>query len=248
MGIDSEKGNVLFLILIAVVLFAALSFAFTQNTRPGIATPNSEVLEIQASEIVQYATYIENTIMRMIISQKCSPEDISFYMPGIAKLATYKHTPESPDTCKVFHPLGGGANYHLIPTEFLDETYTGVGGFNTTIFANRTCVEDVPEPEASACNSDGIDNEDLVMIIPFLKSKALCSKINARLGVMPYNADPPYDANCGFIWNATFDGNYSDGYEIDSAGGELKNQRSGCFAGNAVCPETYTFYHVLIAR
>ena len=50
----AEKGNVLFLILIAVALFAALSYAVTQSSRSGGGDANNETSLINSAQVTQY--------------------------------------------------------------------------------------------------------------------------------------------------------------------------------------------------
>jgi len=59
-----EKGNALFLILIAVALFAALSYAVTQSGRSGGGV-DKETLRIQAALFIQQSGLIRNEIQRM---------------------------------------------------------------------------------------------------------------------------------------------------------------------------------------
>jgi type II secretory pathway pseudopilin PulG len=58
-----QKGNVLFLILIAVALFGALSYAVTQSTRGG-SSADKETIELKAVEFIQQAALITQTIKR----------------------------------------------------------------------------------------------------------------------------------------------------------------------------------------
>ena len=78
-----QKGNVLFLILIAVVLFAAISYAVTQSSRSG-GSINKETALIQAAEIVQKANQIRVAIQRMKISNGCDETEIDFENPVVS--------------------------------------------------------------------------------------------------------------------------------------------------------------------
>src|SRR5688500_18709552 len=62
-----ESGNVLFLILIAVALFAALSYAVTQSTRSGGGDAGRETSRISGAQMTQYPASIRTALVRMII-------------------------------------------------------------------------------------------------------------------------------------------------------------------------------------
>lgn len=59
----SETGNVLFIILIAVALFAALSFAVSQSSRSGNADISKEQMAIGVAALNQYVTAIRTQVM-----------------------------------------------------------------------------------------------------------------------------------------------------------------------------------------
>ncbi len=94
---QTEHGNALFLILIAVVLFAALSYAITQSNRSS-GNVGRETNTISGTTIQQYATGVRTGIQRMML-RGVTDEELLFNDP-----AHY-----SGDTIhEVFHPDGGG--------------------------------------------------------------------------------------------------------------------------------------------
>jgi len=97
---ENSNGNVLFLILIAVVLFAALSYAVTQSNRSG----GSEVTErelLKGAVMAQYGISLRTSVQRMIISG-VSAEDIEMHTAGGNWIPC-----NTGDNC-IFSPEGGG--------------------------------------------------------------------------------------------------------------------------------------------
>ncbi len=62
---NAQRGNILFLILLAVVLFAALSYAVTGSQRGGVKDASSETASSCAARLLAYGSLLEQTISRM---------------------------------------------------------------------------------------------------------------------------------------------------------------------------------------
>ena len=89
-----EKGNALFLILIAVILFAALSYAITQSNRSG-GNASRETNLVAGTTVTQYPSAIRTAITRMLL-RGVSASDIDFIDPADADFD------DAPVTAKVF--------------------------------------------------------------------------------------------------------------------------------------------------
>ncbi len=92
-----ERGNALFLILIAVALFAALSYAVTQSGRSGSGGVSKETGTLNAGQITDYPASIRTTITRMILTGGATSGAIDFRTTTDSVNAVFTN------------PTGGGA-------------------------------------------------------------------------------------------------------------------------------------------
>jgi len=109
----SEHGNVLFLILIAVALFAALSYAVTSSNRAGSGSTERERLKLTINEMQNHVTAIRTASTRLIASG-CAISEISFERSPFDGSDTDYVNPNSPAnfSCHIFHPNGGSAVFY----------------------------------------------------------------------------------------------------------------------------------------
>ncbi len=153
----NENGNALFLILIAVVLFAALSYAITQSNRSG-SNVSGETNTIASTTLVQYASAVASGVTRMQL-RGVSLDDIKFDKP--AATGAYVNEP----AIQMFHPDGGGVTWQNIDPNVVDPDVS-------------------PAPYWSFKESP-IENigtsEDDEMIRLYGVRKGVCEEINKRL-------------------------------------------------------------------
>lgn len=166
MTVYKERGNVLFLILIAVALFAALSYAVTQSSRGG-GNADSETQAISMAGLVNYVSGIRFGVQRLAISG-VDPVTLNFQSPqSITCLA---------DTSLCLHHSdGGGAVYYntnnLINNfgfgpDIADATdvWHNIEGVGTSAGDIVFYIEDVTQAKCEEFNKyvnvSGIPNDD----------------------------------------------------------------------------------------
>lgn len=235
-----ESGNALFLILIAVALFAALSYAITQSGRGG-AGIDKEQAGIAAAQLAQYAAQIEQTIMRMQVVSGCSTAKLSFYhdSSGDGVVQTdgtdvyYNSNSPTPDECHVFYKDGGGMTYQAPNDQWLDGTNTSAFGYGEIFITGSTGVLDV-----------GSSLGDLLLFIPYL-SEDVCKAIVKNF---QDSSDIPLEDTHAWS-NVYYTGTFTTTRVVDNVTGydNIEGHRTGCFEGNLTPAGGYHFYHVLIA-
>ena len=219
-----QAGNALFLILIAVALFAALSYAVTQSGRGG-GSIDREKTSLSAAQAMQYAGQVAQAVQKMQLVSGCADDEISFWNDsdgnGTENGSDDYYNSGSPTdrSCHVFQSEGGA----LTP-QSADGTIND-GSDWIFVGTNRTT--------SSSSNP-------LMMILPNM-TEAACFQMNDQLGIttLPTDAD-------GFVVNAPFTGNYTFAAQLNSS------HYTGCIrsdgtAGGAVVGNYY-FWHKLIER
>ncbi len=236
----TQKGSALFIILVGVVLFAALSYTVAQMMRGGNpAIITEEKARLYADELLNYARALRQATQNVKING-CPDLSISFEAPN---LTGYGHTPAATDGCKIFHEAGGAVNYLVPSQDWLDMIYSPAPLRGEWLFATGACVPGVGNAVAG-CQADSVDNEALVALLLFLR-KEVCIKVNELLGVPNVNGSPPPITIVGPGTFAKFIGTQSDGSAIDTGG-----KMAGCYEGNGITTplSTYHFYQVLLPR
>lgn len=101
-----QKGNVLFLILLAVVLFAALAMAMKSSMRGGGRDAKAEIDALSAATNQQCQALIENSVVRLQMLNDCTTEQISYELSD-GRAANPLAPPNK--KCHVFDAKGAGA-------------------------------------------------------------------------------------------------------------------------------------------
>lgn len=108
----SEAGNILFLILLAVVLFAALSYAVTSSMKGGGKNASAEKKELIISQMFQYGALLNATAQRMVLTGRTTAANLrTEYDPVGSMYSSYSCNeniaPIAGPNC-LFSPSGGG--------------------------------------------------------------------------------------------------------------------------------------------
>lgn len=242
----STRGNVLFLILIAIGLFAALSYAMTQPGRGG-ASIDQERASLLAGEIFRELAAMDQAVKRLQLIKKCSDTEISFAYDsdsdGDIDSNDDYHNPNAPTDfkCHMFHEDGGALDWPKVPPLALDDVSTAESEYGNYFFANLVRVKGFgTDCDTGACS-------DLIVLAPFLKEQ-VAIEINRKVGIVP--SDPVSDGACNLNFESAdmFTGTYHAGCGANSTYGnstqDTSRRRTVCTTriGQNEC------YRVLISR
>lgn len=233
---NKESGNVLFLILIAVALFAALSYAVTQSTRSGSGSTDREQSLLGSATLTQYPTALRTAVVRMVLGGT-DIRDVYFNTPG-------NFTGVSTNLL-VFHPDGGGAVYQEAPADVM-----ATGGVGRWYHSGEMYIPQIGRDTGNNAN-------ELIAFLPGINS-ATCERINTQMGIEGSTGDcTNYE---GEVPESTFDialvtENIEDddplpngpGTVLECAGGTaFVGKPTGCFYHTATTQ--YVFYSVIMER
>jgi len=223
-----QTGNAMLFVLVGIILFAALTFTFTRSSRSP-SSVSSEDARIYAHQILSYAEKINGAVQTIMLQNGCNGTRVSFENTSVAG---YDHATAVPQKCRVFNTtIGGGMNFESPPSGAL----TAAGDY---LFTGTVCVNGVGTGSYAACASDGLKNEELLLILPWVNAD-VCKAINSILnnsGSIPEEAAGGYDST-------KFTGTYADDFALDT------DARAVCFQSTGGSPGSgYHFYYTLLAQ
>lgn len=230
---SAERGNVLFLILIAVALFAALSYAVTQSTRSGSGNTDRETNALNSAVLTQYPTAVRTAVVRMLLGGK-SIDTIGFDATSTMTSTTGVNG--------VFYPTGGGAVMSPVPEAVMNSGSEGTWYHNGNF-------------EVPGIGTSGAGGNELIAFVPGI-TLGICLKVNDEFGIPTSGGGGTYSSGVPVV--AATDANITDSEDlgetfpttdqedIDNGGTALDGNHTGCFYDSSM--GQYIFYSVIIER
>ncbi len=229
-----ENGNILLIVLVAIVMIGVLTAAIQSTSRPEGTNIDSETLALNASRVQQYMAELERAVV-FIIQNGTSETDIRFAHPDINE--DYGDLSDDFDPSnKVFHPEGGAALYRAPPPGINDGSHWEFYG-------------------STRAPAIGSSRPELMAVLPNV-NKQFCLKIN-ELNDQP--REIPFDNAQNGCINEGPDGRFREARQFLQSGNLMEESS---FAQDTVndaprpapqacvrCSnDTLHFYHVLLAR
>ena len=227
----AESGNVLFLILIAVALFAALSYAVTQSTRSGSGNTDGERSLLNSATLTQYPATIRTAVVRMILGG-IDLEALAFEAP--ASFGGMANTDSA-----VFHPQGGGAIFQDAPSDVMASGSAGTWFFNGNF--------EVPDVGQAAAEG----NELIAFLLNV--STGVCRRVNEELGItagtFTLSGIPEVQLTDASFTDTELEGEVyptTDQEDITNATQDLDGQPTACIRDTSLGQNI--FYSVILER
>ncbi|MDE2336221.1 MAG: hypothetical protein KGL10_02810 [Alphaproteobacteria bacterium] len=221
-----ERGNALFLILIAVALFAALSYAITESGRGG-GTIDKETVMITAGQVVQQPASVRTAMTRMIVTG--TPASSIVYTGASAN--------------NVFDTADGGGGATDIPPP------TAACVTSTDCTAGWVYVP----ATASGTNGNFVYNvgtntgSEALAVLQGTSGVTLdiCEQIQKGLG---FASDVPVVGQNGPVtWNTMgAEADAGNAFTVKGAGTTLDGQDFACFQNTTA--NLYAYYHTLVSQ
>ncbi len=179
----AQRGNILFLILLAIILFVALSYAITSQ-RDGGKSISSEKANSLAATTMQYLTLASNSVQRMVLNG-VRVGQLDFQAPSTVAASLSANTSCTTLACRVFDLSGGGVTPMPLSGQATDtslsQPYTTAGESKFSVFYQG--VKDV-----------GSDLPEILFLYRAVK-KDVCQQINIVSGVQTGADNIPVDAS-----------------------------------------------------
>ena len=227
---SDQNGSVIFIILIAIALFASLSYAISTSSRSTGKSISDEEADIIASEFIQSAISLRQAYKQLRLSG-CSLTDIDLDEDPSDNA---RRNPLSPSTsgdfrCALFHVDGGQKKDDSIPSGLFESGAPILSWLHAT-----------------SLRVDGVgtaNKYELSLIIQGLIDENVCKSLNKKL---IYTEDIPFlNTN---LDNKTYDGTFPTGGWDNLTDSLAFGKSMACIETSYNSERKYGFYLILEAR
>lgn len=223
----SQNGSAFFIILVAIMMFAMLSYAVSQGSRSSASSLTAEQSKLLAQEIIDYFSTLQKAVQTLKL-RGCSNDQISFHSTA----ETWYNTPTAPanESCHVFSLAGGKVNFKMIPKQALynEGDYPGIW------FNGQSAIEGI-----------GSSEPELLAWSPVLKPE-VCVAINQILYARMLDEPEIVGAH-----DTAFDGTYNivaNGLGDDIPNSVYAGKSTFCSYDSLAAPPTGNYVATLIVR
>jgi len=233
-NMNTESGNVFFYILLAIALFAALSYAVSQGNRGNTSTLTDQQAKLAANEIIEYGQNVANAVQKLKL-RGCADTEISFENDVLSTVAYANSNSPTDKSCHVFEIAGGGISYKNISDDYIDSSLPSPGRWYIT---GGLRILDL-----------GSSNSELTFLGLHLK-KDVCNQINTLLGLDLSSISETVTSTTGSA--AIYNGQANDFNlwttpDIGDEATELAGKTSFCFE-NTTLANSYIYVQTLMVR
>lgn len=240
---DSQNGSIFFIILLAVAMFAMLTYAVSQGSRGSAAALTREQAKTAAQEVISYGNAIQKAVATLRL-RGCSDTQLDFTNGGKSMRKNgnaYDYTNAgSPDddSCDVFSMSGGKVTPQLLTSGYVDPESVG-----STDMDSRSFVVTATRM-AELGQDSGAGGTDLILWLGRLEPE-VCMAVNDLLGVSnPSDAPPVDDFDCD---STIFQGAYTSCGNAVGDIPELTGKSAYCSGYDDSGP-MYNYFQVLVVR
>lgn len=220
-----KRGSALVLILIAVALFAALSYAVTRTGQGSIGSTNREDVSLALAEGLQNVQSMKRVLDRIMIVDGFTVEQISVVnsvWPSFLNGPAHNENSNcTVNTCRLFHPDGGDLTYRAPPALLGSKCPSGCAGNNVVhqlwLFNGKAFV-----PGLGAANASEL-------MVATRVDQQTCMLVNQLLGIENPGDAAPQLASSFSIFVDGYKGTFaSSPTGQNTFPAELDGQRVGC--------------------
>jgi len=184
-----EQGNALFLVLIAIVILAALTYAISQSSQQQSGVLPQQTSANEINQLITYASALGGALQQMAMNGENASalyNNLSLLQPGQATFET------PPSNLKIYHPLGGGITYQSQSSPATTAVATNYNINPNAIITGVGCSS------GAGCIVTTAPNTGHIVFGATISSVSYCEQINHILNGTPLTTVPPVMTTADF--------------------------------------------------